>query len=259
MAAIFFDIDGTLVDREKKLIPSAAEGIRLAKENGHQVYVNSGRTLGYIFDPQIVNIPFDGLLCGCGTHIILHGEDVLYHPVPKDLMKRTVELFYELDMPAIIEGREHLFMDRDMICRDPYGEMLFRTIHEVIRPIRDNEENWEGSKFSAVVMGKAIEDVLPLFEQDFEVSVHDGYAMELVPKGFSKATAIQKVCELTGVDRKDTYCFGDGANDVEMLKYAEYGIVMGNGKPVAKEIADYITDDIHDDGVFNGLRHFGLI
>ena len=259
MAAIFFDIDGTLLDREKNLMPSTAEAIRLAKQNGHQVYINSGRTKGYIFDRKLLDLEFDGLLCGCGTHIILHGEDVVYHAIPKEQMKRTVTRLYELDLPLIIEGRQYLFMDEDMICRDPYGQMLFRTIHEIIRPVRDNEENWEGSKFSVVVLGRPVEEVVSEFEPEYEISVHDGYAMELVPKGLSKATAIREICERTGVRREDTYCFGDGANDVEMLKYAQYGIVMGNGKPVAKEIADYITDDIHEDGIYNALRHFELI
>ena len=53
--------------------------------------------------------------------------------------------------------------------------------------------------------------------------------------------------------------FGDGGNDVEMLRWAGIGVAMGNACPEAKAAADYITDDVTADGLANGLRHFGLL
>ena len=66
---VFFDIDGTLIDGPTHQIPqSAVEAIRKLRENGHLAFINTGRTLVSI-EPRIREIGFDGLVCGCGTHI----------------------------------------------------------------------------------------------------------------------------------------------------------------------------------------------
>lgn len=59
--------------------------------------------------------------------------------------------------------------------------------------------------------------------------------------------------------KKISYAFGDSINDVEMLKHVQHGIAMGNGTKAAKEAADYITAPLHEDGIYKGLEHFGLI
>ena len=62
-----------------------------------------------------------------------------------------------------------------------------------------------------------------------------------------------------GFDLKDVYAFGDGLNDLEMLKAVGTGVAMGNGVPEAKEIADYITTDVSENGIWNGLKNLKLI
>ena len=53
--------------------------------------------------------------------------------------------------------------------------------------------------------------------------------------------------------------FGDGINDIEMLTYAALGVAMGNARAELKEIAQYVTTDIEDDGIYNALIHLGVI
>ena len=89
--------------------------------------------------------------------------------------------------------------------------------------------------------------------------VHGKKVVEGVPKGFSKATGIQVICEKLGLPHENTYAFGDSVNDLDMLKYVAHGIAMGNGMPEAKAAANYVTDDILEDGIYNACKHFGLI
>ncbi len=259
MAAIFFDIDGTLVDRWGNIADSAKKGIYALKDGGHRVYINSGRTKVYINHPELLELPFDGLLCGCGTHIILDGKDVEYHPIEHELMLKTIATFYEYGLPTILEGRDKLYMDEDLICRDDYGKWLFQTYPDIIEPIRGNEDHIEGGKLSAAVYQLNYQPVIEAWKHVYHFADHSGYAIEAIPYPYSKATAIEAVCRLTGTAREDTYTFGDGANDIEMLQYSGTGIVMGNGSPEAKAIADFVTDDMHEDGVYHALQHFGLI
>ena len=53
--------------------------------------------------------------------------------------------------------------------------------------------------------------------------------------------------------------FGDGGNDLTMIREAGIGIAMGNANDVLKQAADYITTTVDDDGVLNALRHYGVV
>ena len=83
--------------------------------------------------------------------------------------------------------------------------------------------------------------------------------IELVPKGYNKAVGIEKMLEYLGIDRKNTYAFGDSNNDIEMLDYVEYGVAMGNAYPEILERAKYSTKSIYEDGIYYGLKEFGLL
>ena len=80
-----------------------------------------------------------------------------------------------------------------------------------------------------------------------------------MPKDGGKDKGIIEYCKLRNIDLKDTMAFGDGDNDIEMLKTVGIGVAMGNGIDTVKAAADYITDSIKEDGVYNALVHFGVI
>ena len=65
--------------------------------------------------------------------------------------------------------------------------------------------------------------------------------------------------EATGIDIENSYAFGDGLNDLEMLKMVGTGIAMGNAVDEAKAVADYVTTSCSNDGIWNGLVRLGLI
>ena len=53
--------------------------------------------------------------------------------------------------------------------------------------------------------------------------------------------------------------FGDAQNDLDMIEYAGIGIAMGNAEECLKQIADDVTSDVDDDGVWNALEKYGLL
>lgn len=257
--ALFFDIDGTLWDFKNVIPESTKKAIKMLKENGHLVFICSGRTRCFIPAGELLDLGFDGIVCGCGTHIEKDGKDMLYNVLDNQLIEDTMELLYELDMPAVLEGKKNLYMDADLIKRDEYGQFLLNTWADVIQPIKGNRDNWEASKFSVLIEGKDYSRLVEDFSDKYDFLNHQNFVIELVPKGFSKATGIEYVCKKLGVDLKDSFAFGDSANDIDMLKFAGTGVAMGNGTDDAKACADYVTDDIHEDGIYNACKHFGLI
>lgn len=83
--------------------------------------------------------------------------------------------------------------------------------------------------------------------------------VDILPAGGGKVEGLSHVLAALGLTREQAIAFGDGGNDVEMLRWAGIGVAMGNACPEAKAAADYITDDVTADGLANGLRHFGLL
>ena len=81
----------------------------------------------------------------------------------------------------------------------------------------------------------------------------------MLPQDISKARSIKILADYLGIDMADTIAFGDGLNDVEMIKECGIGVAMGNANIKLKEVADYITDDISKDGVYKALEHFKLL
>ena len=61
------------------------------------------------------------------------------------------------------------------------------------------------------------------------------------------------------ISQSETMAFGDGENDIDMIRFAGIGVAMDNGIPALQKAADYVTDDIDEDGIANALHQFGLI
>ncbi len=256
---IFFDIDGTLWDEKCYIPDSTKKAIKLLKENGHLVFICSGRTRCFIPEGELLDLGFDGLLCGCGTHIEMDKKNILYKWLDNESIGETMEFLYELDMPVVLEGKEYLYMDADSVSRDVYGDALLNSMGKKAKPIKENWGQWEASKFSVLLCGKDYQQLYDRFKDKYEFLIHGDIVIEMVPKGYSKATGIMYLCDKLGINIEDTFAFGDSANDIEMLKCVGCGIAMGNGTDDAKNVADYVTDSLHDDGIYNACKYFGLI
>ena len=83
--------------------------------------------------------------------------------------------------------------------------------------------------------------------------------IDIIPKDGGKSAGIRRYLEEHGLDRSEIMAFGDGENDIDMLKFAGIGVAMGNSSDIVKAAADYVTDTIDNDGIEKALRHFGLI
>ncbi|MCQ9369111.1 HAD family hydrolase [Brevibacterium sp. 91QC2O2] len=80
--------------------------------------------------------------------------------------------------------------------------------------------------------------------------------LDISPEGISKASALQRVADLLGVDRAHTVAAGDGSNDAEMLDWAGHAIVMGQARDELKELADFVAPPVEEHGLVAGLRSF---
>ena len=258
--AIFFDIDGTLWDAKNFIPESTKEALIKLHENGHKTFICSGRARAYIQNPELMALNFDGVLAGCGTHVEYHGEDIYYHTIDSSLAYLTLKTVRKYGIVPILEGKDYLYFDIEDFGEDAYGKKLVRELGERRLPIGDIEKSsWTFSKLSCGTANTDTETCFKELSPYYDFLVHNSSVVEMVPKGHSKASGIEKICSHLGVDIADTFAVGDSVNDIEMLKFAGNGIAMGNGTKEAKDAADYITTDFYDNGIYNAMKHFGLI
>ena len=109
MAALFFDIDDTLIGGLTGTIPvSALEALKKVKEQGHEIFINTGRTICSI-PAMIKNLDFDGYLCGCGTYLVYKQEVLMESHIPYERGVRYIEAMEQYRVEGFLEGTEDIY------------------------------------------------------------------------------------------------------------------------------------------------------
>ena len=243
---VFFDLDGTLIsDDEAYIIPdSAVNAIHKAQENGHLMYVDTGRTVMNV-EQRIRDIGFDGYVCGCGMYIECGGKVIYQHTLPTKLCRNVANLVYECNMTPMYEHSKSFYCDKRSRNLDGFVKL---------------NNDFAFDKFLAWYDEKSdIERFKREIEKDFDFIVRGDGFCEMTVKGFSKGTGIEKVLEYHNIPINSAYAIGDSMNDLPMLNAVPNSIVMGNGSDELKKSASFVTKDLLDNGIEYALKHFGMI
>ena len=264
-AILFFDIDGTLVSEGgKRFIPKSTKtALKKARSNGHIIMVNTGRTI-LIIEDTIKELGFSGYICGCGTNIILDDEVLLRNKNKKELCVKTMQLLEKLKIPAIFESAEAMGYNKRLEINSELKGMLtyFKSKDFKITEAHDNDFYFD--KFFCWAHD---DESFDIFEsellKDFQV-IRRGDSpgirrCEVVPNGFSKATGMQFMLEKLKIEHKNSYAFGDSANDLPMLEFAAHSAAMGGCSEVLKSKVEFVTDTLYNDGLAKAMERFGLI
>ncbi len=258
---VFFDIDGTLWDFHQVIPESTKKAMQMLRENGHAAYLNTGRARSNIIEKELLDLGFEGIVAGCGTHIEKNGKVIYEKLMTDEQIARSLKVLNENDMPMVYEGPENHFFNVEDFTEvgDPYVQILKDRLGPIAKTTSCITEGTRINKFSADISEKTDFDKVMSLLPDFDFIDHNGIIIEAIPEGYSKATGIKELMELEGIDLEDVYVVGDSMNDMDMFRFAKHSICMGNGDERIKEIAEYVTTDIHENGIYNGLKHYGLI
>lgn len=252
---VFFDIDGTLLDSRKQLPPAAKAAIQSLQQKGIYTAIATGRA-PFMFEGLRKELNIDTFVSFNGQYVVLEGEAIYKNPLSREDLGRLAE-------KAGISGHSLVFLDeRTMKANVQYDERIDISLGELKFPHPDYRPDFylEHDIYQSLLFCKS--DEQPIYEEQFQnftfIRWHD-YSTDVLPAGGSKAEGIQKIMEKLGVAEKDVYAFGDGLNDLEMLKAAGTGIAMGNALQVVKDCADIVTTAVDDDGIVNGLMKVGML
>ena len=107
-------------------------------------------------------------------------------------------------------------------------------------------------------MIKAEEELVEILGEKMDIFRSAPFFLELVPKGIDKAQSLLRLLSKINLTPADLMAFGDGYNDLSMLKLAGVGVAMANAAPEVRADADYVTLSNEEDGVAEALLHFGM-
>ena len=258
---IFFDIDGTLVIEKEQIIPeSTINALKKAKENGHLLFVNTGRPFCGL-SKDLYSLNFDGYICGSGTHIYL-GEDILYEKnIEKDRCFEIVEKLRECKIPAILEGKNSVYLDNQRTLIKELVEMKEAFEGNGIDIVKTwDDENLDFSKLLIWINPESEEkEFFNFIRNDFNFIKLKENVFEVFQKGHTKATGIKRIQSHLTFDLNNCITIGDSNNDLSMFEYVPNSILMGNGDTTLSNKVSFITKRVEDNGIEHALKHFEII
>lgn len=258
--ALFFDIDGTLYSEVDGLVPqSAVLALQKARENGHLIFINTGRTYSQTQSIR-QDLESDGLLCGCGTYV-LADDVVLYESViPKDRRLAIKAALQRFNLEGILEGAKGCTVKKH-VSRFKWIESL-KNFLKAQGSFAENgftDDEFEFSKFCLLADEESDRESFFHCMKDFEIIDRGDGFYECVPKGHSKATAIEIILKRYGLEKDDVWVFGDSMNDLSMFQYADHAVLMGHHDAGLEPFATFLTKTVEEDGIAYALETLGFI
>ena len=250
LKAIFFDLDGTLVDKANERIPvSTQEALRALRERGVKLFICSGRPPFWAaLINQHFDFAFDGKVLLNGQYCVdKEGEAFYKNPLTREQLTNLM---------GWIEAHPQVqctFMEEDCAYSNIEGSREKLPVVDVTRCLDHSV-----FQVSPRVGPEADEGILAQVKGVKSARWNDS-STDLIPAEGGKPVGMEKMLEHFGIAREECMAFGDGANDIEMLRYAGVGVAMGNGADAVKAAADYVTDNVDRDGIAKALKHFGLL
>ena len=253
--AAFFDVDGTLLSHKTKSVPqSARDAIAKLQASGIKCIVATGRQISEMEKLPIADIAFDGYITLNGQLTLDRDKKMLYGtPITGKVKDYFVKMFSENRIPALLVEEKAVYLnffdERVAVVQEaissevpPFGQYTGEEIYQVCAYLAPGEEH-----LLADIAGECT------------MTRWNLGGMDIIAKGGGKVPGIRKYLEREGIAVEEIIAFGDGENDMEMLRFAGIGVAMGNAEDRVKALADHVTSDIDEDGIANALKHFGLI
>ena len=260
--ALFFDIDGTLVDNDTKIAPkSAIEALKKAKQKGNLVIINTGRTKSIVKGIRNT-FDVDGISCGCGTQIIINGETIFEHRLPLERCNEIKKVLLENNVEGVLEAQEAVYFSKA-----PFRSYIIDRIYQALE--KENVSFTDTFTDTKHIFDKACIHIEPdvhdkdkIFAAMPELNPMDRGAgfFECIPRGFDKGRAVQIILDKYNISPDDAYVFGDSINDLAMFKCgAKNKIVMGVHDKILEQYATLITKDVNEDGIAYALDKLELV
>lgn len=253
--AIFFDIDGTLLSHRYGAVPASTQAaISQLRERQIKIFAATGRHILDLARLPVHSLPFDGYVALNGQ-LCLDANKALLNDVPIQAhdTDRMVSAFMQMETPIMIVERNKMYIN--------FVNSAVRTAQKAISTPIPAEGTYSGDKVYQFMIYGDRERAQSLVSQlsNCKMSGWNPHAFDVIPMRGGKVAGIRWMLEHFSLTQQEIMAFGDGENDVDMLRYAGTGVAMGNAEIFVKQQADYVTSGVDEDGIHRALRHYGIL
>jgi len=252
---IIFDIDETLFDNHLGKIPESTYlALNKLKEAGHTLAIATGRAPLELKE-EIKQLPMDFFILANGQLVVHKGEIVYENPIATEIVEALMEMAQKNGVHLGFNSSNYT----SVTGLDKSLENSFMKYYGAIPEVGNHIEKHD----SIYQMWYLDGDLTQIFE-DF----HDKLTIypwlsggaDVVAHGSSKAAGLAHAIKaINEILPEKIVFFGDGMNDIEMMKAADIGVAMGNAVTQLKEVATFVTKDIKNDGIYHACVELGLI
>ena len=258
---VFIDIDGTIVDATRGMDNVSFKtryAIEQLKANGDYAIIASGRNKGLLPEDVKSLNPSGFVLCN-GSYAELDNKTIFSEKFDLEAVEKIKEITLKHHGCYILETEKDLCVNS---MEDPAFKYFMSnwgvSLKDVIKN-SDVEEDFQIAMVSFLDAESGLEATKELKEY-VDVAAHNSStSYDINIKGISKATGVKKIIEYLDLPFENTYCFGDGINDLQMLQSVYHPVLMANGHKELQKFNFEKTDDVLDDGFYNYLVSNKLI
>lgn len=260
MKALFFDIDGTLIDPNKGIrnVPESVKSeLQRIKSLGHKLFIATGRPKAML-NEDLLSLPMDGYILYNGGVIEVEDKVIYENKMDYKLAKATCDMLEKIGSDYMLETAHHIYIDPAF--HELYDFFKELGMEKMFSQDFDRDEVLHRTiKVEANVKHQDYDLLEHHLEHDFGYMIKNDehgsdHCFEFYSPTISKALAIERVLNYYQIPKKQSYGFGDGENDIEMFNYVKHSIAMGNASADVMAAADITTDTIENDGLAKILK-----
>ena len=251
--AVFLDIDGTIIDNGRgvpKVTDNTKKAIRMLQEKGIFVFIASGRSK-CMLPLDIKNLGVDGFILTNGAYADFHGTKLLTHHIAHetiDVIKKSCE---ETNSVYFLVTQTWIY------TKDINNELAQNFIKSWGLPDCYKNEDKERDYYIALAVcpdSEACDKLQEKIEGVCKPKRHQNFnSFDLDALHLSKGKGVKEVLSILNIDRAEAIAFGDGHNDIEMIKSVGCGIAMANAVDDLKKVADDMCGSVTEDGIYHYL------
>lgn len=269
---LFFDVDGTLKDSEKRIVPaSASRAVRQAQANGCLAFICSGRP--YFLVKEDFGFTPDGIVFASGGGFELGGRVVLSRTIHQDLVQKIIAVGRECHVGVNLQCfslgyADRLYREGVMMEAKAAGDKGFWTsdfFHLACHPL---EEEYHGEPVYKIDVRYFPESDEAAFLNflDGKVDYAEQTSMntdfrggEISAYDVNKGTGVLMVVTHYHGNMEKTWGFGDSMNDRDMIREVRHGVVMKTGNPDLFKYAEFVAPGPGKNGIARALAYYHLI